>query len=242
MVGNRQSRSPQPSRFRREYSFHILAIPPIGSFAAWWAHFDQETCGHVRSTWPNGAETVSLPRALTGTELKSSVADTTIRELFGKYCSSNVFEHDILLAESAEGAEHLVEGQESQATTTSGGIPVRGETAEAIAVSPDKAGPSQGWPERPGTIEATITEADEVLGSAGRERHNPGEFHEELPSSYDQESIEYHDSQASTITEGAFELRLSSWEAAISNAQNEEWTSIGLLSTTDNHTIAELEL
>ncbi len=178
--------------------------------------------GHVQWTRPSGGRTVSNRRW--GWDHAKTVAlDITIRRLFGQHCSGDVFQHDVLVGNAAENAAP-VEGVQSQASTTT--------SSESVVVrEKQKADPAQVPPHS----QDTGVEHPDLRQSTKR---SFDEYHEEDPP----ESQNITDDGSRDSQETALEIRTASWEAVISNAHTDEWKPIGLLSTTDNHTLPETEL
>ncbi len=133
-------------------------------------------------------------------------------------------------------------GMESQATSSSGYVPVDQGQKRIKTTSPDQREASLGPLSSPAIPLPTADCVDERLdlprGLAQSFENNA----DEQRTSQNAASDPSLDSQGSTITDRAFEMRATSWEAMISNAQSDNWQPIGLLSTTDNHTFHEHDL
>lgn len=165
----------------------------------------------------------------------------TIDDLFGRYCSGDTFRHDVEAAEkygtraTAEGED--VEIIDSQVTTE----PDHGSYLDPVSLSEiqDEAETDDGLLN--GRNEPPVAAED-------RRRSAPAGF--DYPYFYHSSAFSYHpvpddteDSQVTQMSEFSGERRLASHQAAVVNAVGGgRWAHIALTSTTDNHTMPDVDL
>ncbi|KAI0376454.1 Metallo-hydrolase/oxidoreductase [Hypomontagnella monticulosa] len=177
----------------------------------------------------------------------------TIESLFGDVCAGNVFMHDhqfkdqilearLKLQEQREGGETK---PETKATKTSEAIDTPRPAAPPITavecIEPN--GERRIGVPVPGPMDRELPRIlrprcpDPIQG-------DPFQGHEILDTRFDDEDeLSLQDSQASVISDRAYEARQHAFYAAMANMEGKgPWRSIHLISTTDNHSTIEPEL
>ncbi|KAG7124920.1 Protein artemis like protein [Verticillium longisporum] len=172
--------------------------------------------------------------------------NVTIKGLFGDYCSGSLFAHDAVMEAWAEDhqrthrAEFEVEGDSpvSEQSAISHSQPAVMNTSPQQAHSPqhiteivEEVCKSVIW-----TDGQLTEEGSEVIEGRCRGKRNFAAFAGDADDS--QDTVASHASIISQLVEGASLVRADAYEAMLRNLGGGEWTSIGLLSTTDNHTYA----
>ncbi|KAI0448362.1 artemis protein [Xylaria acuta] len=171
----------------------------------------------------------------------------SIGGLFGDLCSSDEFAYDTILGDRAKelhlwqkGAEK--EGHDTQQTTKS-------SPHQSSPVTPP-AETAYGCSQMTPTSNTTTQSQDRAqhghesgspdLGTAEQNKRNYESFREsfELDDGPDLQG----DSQTSTISDQTYAIRREAFEVATANIDGESWDTIGLISTTDNHTYLDNEL
>jgi len=160
----------------------------------------------------------------------------SVQNLFGKFCSGQVFRHDDLIEQTRRNLASVRNDEETQNTTIS--------TASS---APAALGQSSA---APGEDPELLPEVVEVqLGNT--EPHNqedpPEAAQARTVSTQDQDSDQYddifiQDSQDSNISEYALEIRQNAFQAILQNLATNAGHEISLLSTRDNHSTVEFDL
>ncbi|KAI0138993.1 beta-lactamase-like protein [Hypoxylon sp. NC0597] len=191
--------------------------------------------------------------------------DITIRGLFGDICSGDVFKHDLemdQLSETRGQLEEKSEGEKNEPET-------RRTTVSHPGVPSSPAIPSIELPERcdsdnqsialtrlspatPGSVPQSsieiVQEPNELPSSAlpQQDKRDYDSFRRDQDTSIgsdDEDDLILQDSQASGLSDHAYETRLRAFQAARANMEgNGPWNSINLISTTDNHSTLEPDL
>lgn len=180
----------------------------------------------------------------------------TIQSLFGDCCSGNSFAHDLLMeqmrdSQMKDGAESSVP-EDTQRTTSSCRLmtssPVQPSSGTTELIEPTILNGTIIPPHVPHAVEAT-REVQQLNSQSAEppplpEKRNREAFHEdsEDPSQRNEELDLQDDSQASTLSTTAYETRLGAFKAAESMMNGGAWCPIGLISTTDHHTVPEEDL
>lgn len=173
-----------------------------------------------------------------------------IKGLFGDYCSDDVFVYDEILrqrskelamrqpeAEQKRDSQHTTDSaphESSPPTPAAEGSPVLG----SIVLLSDT--PMQGQKE---TRQDTRHEPRSVSSGSemGKSRKRDyGSFRNGTDS--DGAPNLQGDSQVSEISDGTYKARRRAFDIATANIDGESWEVIGLISTTDHHTILDKEL
>jgi len=175
---------------------------------------------------------------------------TSISLLFGEYCSGDVFDHDRQMAALAEQLrpptpeEHDTQGQASSpaddipqmARNTKTVVSPERETQNMqiidLALGPDDSVESNGFVQPP----------THHLRKRDFEQYNNSQDMDDLDNGQEEHLRDLQDSQASSISNQALEIRRHAFHAMIENARNAGWQPLSLLSTTDNHSHDEVEL
>ncbi|KAK4187205.1 protein artemis [Podospora australis] len=167
-----------------------------------------------RDVWPC---TVDVPQWL-----KEGI---TVEDLFGQYCSSNLFLHDKFLSEKYPNPDNDMQDiNDTQATTDSAG------TSQLLADN-----------------HSLLSAENHLAGSVQDELPVNSPF-EEAASMNDLESDEEVDmgclqnSQESSISDSALKARRIAFQTILDNARFNSGGQLGLLSTTDNHSRLDKEL
>ncbi|KAL8392126.1 hypothetical protein RB595_002351 [Gaeumannomyces hyphopodioides] len=148
-----------------------------------------------------------------------------IRGLFGHHCSGEVFEYDSRLSELASRQQaKQFETQETQVTRTSDGD-VLGELVDA----PPIVASSAGVPASSSYKRTFADYAESAYGRAGPVVDDDGEANQ-------------NDSQDSTASDTALQIRRAAFKAATGNMAMGEHMPIGLLSATNSHARPDIEL
>ncbi|KAI0004386.1 Metallo-hydrolase/oxidoreductase [Xylariaceae sp. FL0662B] len=186
----------------------------------------------------------------------------TMQELFGDCCSGDVFQHDKwmeLWSEMRRGSQGGREDEEHPETQRSAASyqepsspilpitetlkthsPMRETTLNSGGLSEAQRKPS---PRSPQPLPAPTAQDEPVSSSPGYKRdYHTFKDQEEIREGIDSEDPALEDSQASTISDRAYETRLRAFETARSNMMGETWGAINLISTTDHHSAMETEL
>jgi DNA cross-link repair 1C protein len=170
-------------------------------------------------------------------------ATITIEDLFGQYCSGDKFRHDVE-AKEKHGRQTTTEREDveiidSQVTTE----PDQGSYMEPMS-------PSEMHDETQADDDNVLAyEFDEPSVTPG-DRRGPAPkgfdypyFYHNAASSYRAAQEDTEDSQATQISDFSRERRFAWHQAAVTNAiGNGEWVHIALESTTDNHTMPDVDL
>ncbi|KAI1436493.1 hypothetical protein GGR50DRAFT_650544 [Xylaria sp. CBS 124048] len=153
----------------------------------------------------------------------------SIATLFGDCCSGDAYasehEYDAILHQTAEELEAMRRrNEDSQQTAASSSSPALGDAEMPdVVLDPPAAG--------------AFPEAAGLQGSCrGDEDQSP--WSEDVASEPDLQG----DSQGSAISERTYAARRKAFDIACANLVGESWETIGLISTTDNHTRLEEEL
>ncbi|KAI1458169.1 Metallo-hydrolase/oxidoreductase [Annulohypoxylon moriforme] len=163
----------------------------------------------------------------------------TMQGLFGDLCTNDVFEHDLMI----DGIQELqrkpqgeaVEG-ESQLETQPTAVPLSSSPIISPAYAPGPRKSTVG-----GAVQPSVSPPPHSKRSYDSFR-NDQEENTESSSSLEGELI-LDDSQASTLSDHAYNTRLRAFRAAQANMEgNGLWNTINLISTTDNHSTLDPEL
>jgi len=179
-------------------------------------------------------------RDVDASELTSGLG-RSIRELFGRYCSGEKFLYDKMTEEWVAGHKTTPAKEAcSQSTATSEIMAITevqmgvivGEPGEVVA--PAAADVANASPERTRLESPSLSQRKRDLDEFREDdvvlvEDRPGEEVSQL-------------SNVSVLTERAFERRRDAFDAAILNTQRGVWAPIGLISTSDNHSVREAEL
>ncbi|KJR88251.1 DNA repair protein [Sporothrix schenckii 1099-18] len=166
----------------------------------------------------------------------------TVEDLFGQYCSGNTFRHDVEAAETY-GKRPAVDGEDAQIVIDS-----------QVTTQPDHGS-------NPDAVSLLETQDEQVVGGECPQDHNEHRLAQEgrrhpprndfdYPYFYPKTTASYvalhdgtEDSQATQISEVSGERRFASHQAAVNNAVGGgEWVHIALESTSDNHTMPDVDL
>ena len=186
----------------------------------------------------------------------------SIRSLFGDCCSGDVFAHDVFVEERKDeahrvGSAEVTDLEDTQCTASS-----RQMISSPAQPSSDTYEPDEQIKRRVSPIPVSVstrnlavTAVDDqgvlfLSGEAAAAELPPQiakRTHEEFCGDTDNHYSETEpdlqdDSQASSLSASAYEARLRAFRAARDIVDSGEWNAIGLLSTTDHHTILEEEL
>ncbi|KAL8421169.1 hypothetical protein RB596_002093 [Gaeumannomyces avenae] len=166
-----------------------------------------------------------------------------IRSLFGHCCSGEAFEYDSRLSELASRLQvKRSETQETQATRKSDA-----DVLEDLLDAPLTVASSTGMLFGDvGSVKHT-SEAITTLSTNTGHKRNFAEYAEIVYRTADQivggdEKVGQTDSQDSTTSDVALQIRRAAFEAATGNMTVGEHMPIGLLSATDNHARPDIEL
>lgn len=155
--------------------------------------------------------------------------DWSIQKLFGDYCSTSV--------EQRWDSEHTTESasQESEAPTpVAESSPMLGPT-----VLPSDA-PIEGQKK---TQQDAGHEPRSVSSNSEMDKSRKRDYYSFREDAYlDGDPNLMGDSQNSDISDGTYKNRRRAFDIAAANIKGESWEVIGLLSTTDHHTIPDQEL
>ncbi|KAI1777228.1 Metallo-hydrolase/oxidoreductase [Hypoxylon cercidicola] len=196
----------------------------------------------------------------------------TMEKLFGDCCTGKVFAHDLLMEqifalrrEMREKDEQEKGEPETQPTTAAGphasppitstDIPEPyepdGETVTPAEISPPKRRRRQPSPPtllpdadpRPACDEVELPSSPPRPGSKrGYETFQDGQDMED-GTSQEGDDLSLQDSQASTISDHAYETRLRAFQAACANVESDgSWRTLDLISTMGHHSALEPEL
>ncbi len=136
--------------------------------------------------------------------------------------------------------------QDSQISCSSGGLP----TSEPMVLSssPISARESGEPTSQSAVPESSFSqlggiESQTDLLAAWKRTRDEFDNVDDRESDEKEDTRALQDSQASTLTENAFEIRAASYRAVLENARgNPEFQHIGLISTTENHSTMDQEL
>ncbi|RNJ54671.1 hypothetical protein D7B24_009563 [Verticillium nonalfalfae] len=172
--------------------------------------------------------------------------NVTIRGLFGDCCSGTLFAHDAVMRAWAKDHQrtHRAEFEVEENSPVSGPSAIRHAQPAVVNTSPPPAHSPQHITETVEEVCKSAIWADgqlteegiEVIEGSCRGKRNFVAFVGDADNS--QDTVASHASIISQLVEGASLVRADAYEAMLRNLGGGEWTSIGLLSTTDNHTYA----
>lgn len=186
----------------------------------------------------------------------------TMRGLFGPHCSGAVFEHDGVVAEFAKDAvQPLRKRLDTDSQNTDSSIPDQPSSPRALTSTPNVADATTSAPAAPQN-EASMQHSSQIATVPRNNEHSSpvstgiapeaanlqvpkrtyAVFREDEPQLDDEgddPDIE-GDSQASALSARAYETRLRAFRAV--EGGHDEWSSIGLISTTGNHSTVDDEL
>jgi hypothetical protein len=177
----------------------------------------------------------------------------SIQKLFGPHSSDTVFRHDVLMESFAATLPAMQNDLDSQLTSSSTGALIEAPMAlhqnPTAAVTASSAQPLEvtGWTSEVSLNESinlnqgySTIECSIVEGVSSRKR--PREDPEDPMGDMTPEEEYLQDSQRSTISQDALEMRAEAFRSMLNNVRGQGWQHIGLISTTDNHTLPEAEL
>ncbi|RYP06497.1 hypothetical protein DL765_009464 [Monosporascus sp. GIB2] len=184
----------------------------------------------------------------------------TIRGLFGDCCSGGTFAHDVLTENMRESLERdggdLNGSNDTQRTFSS--PPAASSLVQISTDSPEPEGAVANGKTRDAAacdthhepVEEDASQPEQMLAKKKtpqdpkwpmkRNYEEYRECEEDLIST-DEPDLQ-GDSQASVLSAHSRETRLSAFRAAEAMINGGEWSAIGLISTTDHHTVPETEL
>ncbi|KAL2020411.1 hypothetical protein VTK56DRAFT_8454 [Thermocarpiscus australiensis] len=191
-----------------------------------------------RDVWPC---TVDVPRWL--------LEGITIEGLFAQHCSGNKFRHDNLMLERFGGKGSMEIGNvDSQITVASAGA----LQCHSPAPADNAVRGHCGFPSPMTDASRHIQHADDAnieAHLAGSLVTDPDAREFEVSAQVDEpaglgdcESLNSTDSQDSSLSAMAREIRLNAFHAVLENAKNNAGREIGLLSTRDHHSKLDEEL
>ncbi|RYO92940.1 hypothetical protein DL763_004524 [Monosporascus cannonballus] len=184
----------------------------------------------------------------------------TIRDLFGDCCSGDTFAHDVLTENMREslgrGGGNSNDSNDTRRTLSS--LPVASSLVQISTDSSEPEGSVVNSKTRDATscdthhepVEEDVSQPEQKLakkktpqGPQWPMKRTYEEFREcqEDLISTDEPDLQ-GDSQASELSAHTRETRLSAFRAAEAMMNGGEWSPIGLISTTDHHTVPEKEL
>lgn len=176
--------------------------------------------------------------------------DISIRKLFGAYSTGSIFRHDVFM-ESLNGTRRIApNGPDSQTTTSSAEIPLEpliplrqietSSTTRPPQLPEQARGASLEQKGKTDMLQSTIDSSScKVLSFQGVHHED---LDEPMSDTVVEEEEYLQDSQASAISDSARELRAEAFRTMLQNVRGQEWRPIGLISTTDNHTLPEVDL
>ncbi|KAI0888119.1 Metallo-hydrolase/oxidoreductase [Annulohypoxylon maeteangense] len=163
----------------------------------------------------------------------------TMRGLFGDLCTENIFEHDRMIDQIQElqrEPQGEVEERESQPETQPAAALFSSSPIIPPAEVPQPREPTMGKAIQPSVSPPPHSKRDYDSFQNGQEpsikstSSSEGEFLSE-------------DSQASALSDHAYDTRLRAFRAAQANMEGDgPWNTINLISTTDNHSTLDPEL
>ncbi|KAI1769289.1 Metallo-hydrolase/oxidoreductase [Hypoxylon sp. FL1150] len=189
----------------------------------------------------------------------------TMEKLFGDCCTGTVFAHDLLMEQIWEIRRQMQEGEKSD-QEEEGDLETQTDPAvysdprpstpipSTVTPEPDEPGDKTGTPMEisPPTTRRKLPSPPTLLPDADpRPTLEEGDLlslppQPEIKRDYevfrDDDYPALQDSQASTISDYAYENRLRAYLAAEANMQGDGWNPINLISTTGHHSSLEPEL
>ncbi|KAF3055266.1 Protein artemis [Daldinia childiae] len=195
----------------------------------------------------------------------------TIRQLFGDICTGDVFQHDLLMSEASELRPKLrgEDGEDAPETQSTAASQTRNPSSPIIP-SPDaykhygsnsidgvsvEISPMRGQSQHQSpnisplhrysqTPQVQMVHAPLYSYKHKRDYNSFQGGQDTHPEDDDEESELYiQGSQASEISDYAYDTRLRAFRAARANMKDDgTWRTINLISTTDNHSTVETEL
>lgn len=170
----------------------------------------------------------------------------TIAEMFGRFCSGNEFRHDIEVAShylKQDLAGEAIEILDSQIRTDSGHesqLLSSFEMHQQSHLKDNNAGDDVDYATRDQSIATADKDCDAAL-TVGLTDYPY--FYNSKTSSLPDDSDFAQDSQTSQLSDFSLERRSASHQAAVVNAVGAgDWMHIRLASTTDNHTMPDVDL
>ncbi|GAB1315854.1 DNA repair metallo-beta-lactamase domain-containing protein [Madurella fahalii] len=173
--------------------------------------------------WPC---TVDVPRWL--------LEDITVNNLFSEQCSGNKFRHDEMMRERFGDQQNRTMGEvDSQVSVASAVTLLYHSPApldEPVPTRCDQRSPIAETSAEDVIIDTRTPDSDDCMHTY------------ESTGLNDVDPTRLRDSQESTISAQALEIRLTAFQAVLANAQGRAGVEIGLLSTTDNHSKLDEDL
>lgn len=150
----------------------------------------------------------------------------SIGGLFGDCCSGQMFDYDAILDDRAEDLAIWQRDTKEQ-------DPASQQTSDSVPHESNPLTPPAETSQVPASV--STTEAD-----GQRRKRNYDTFKRDADPNDAPTSLE--DSQSSSISDQAYETRRRAFDVVNANINGEEWGTIALISTTDNHTTLDEEL
>lgn len=168
----------------------------------------------------------------------------TIKNLFGSYCSSTAFRHDIMMDPFMETHDASQSQADTQTTLDSADIPLRerNEAGDQAQLRSSMSPSADNTPRALVTQSQSATAADASPHLPNSDRELPSGSNKRVYEDYQRLVGSEGDSQASEVSERAREVRMAAFQAMLGNVKSANWERIGLISTDDNHTMEEDEL
>ncbi|KAI1307087.1 artemis protein [Xylaria venustula] len=170
----------------------------------------------------------------------------SIGGLFGYCCSGDEFEYDAILDQRAkelatrqQGAEQSHDSQQTANSASHGSSPMI-PPAESSRVSDTSKYVSTSLTRNQERLQQTSDSIPlhPIVGELGeRENDTFGDYKD-----LDDEPDLQGDSQASSLSDQTYATRRAAFDTATDNINGQSWGTIGLISTTDNHTSLDVEL
>lgn len=177
----------------------------------------------------------------------------SIQKLFGPHSSGTVFRHDVLMESFAATLPVMQNDLDSHLTNSSTGAlieaPMSLHQKPTVAVTASATQPLEvtEWTSEVSLNRSiNLDEGHSTIGCSVVEgvssRKRPREDSEDPMSDMTPEEEYLQDSQRSALSQGALEMRAEAFRSMLNNVRGQGWQHIGLISTTDNHTLPEAEL
>ncbi|KAH8881356.1 hypothetical protein GQ53DRAFT_513411 [Thozetella sp. PMI_491] len=172
---------------------------------------------------------------------------TSIRSLFGSYCAGESFRHDDEMEKYVAETRQLERSEDTLSTATSEDTPMHNEpmplATRSISLGMASSPPVAAMAPGEGGSQTHANGSPNFFGAPEIHFAEAPDDEDRIPAEGYGAAEALADSQSSTLSEHALDIRATSYRAVLENARgNAEFHQIGLISTTDHHSNVEEEL
>lgn len=233
-----------PKTITFPYSRHA-SYPELCHLVSAFKPKDVWPCTVSPAEWiKDGLSQAAQPRLLNWQLTYPCRQGITIKNLFGSYCSSTAFRHDIMMDPFMETHDASQSQADTQTTLDSADIPLRerNEAGDQAQLRSSMSPSADNTPRALVTQSQSATAADASPHLPNSDRELPSGSNKRVYEDYQRLVGSEGNSQASEVSERAREVRMAAFQAMLGNVKSANWERIGLISTDDNHTMEEDEL